>query len=115
MKRKAERKPTNKNQRFFVGGNWKVNGTRESIVSLCKAWNEAGDFPSSVEVVLAPAAIHMELVRQQLRPDIVLAAQNVSTDKGYGAYTGELTADLFKDLGCGWALTGHSERRRSRG
>jgi triosephosphate isomerase len=109
LKRAAPQPVKNK---FFVGGNWKVNGTRSSIDSLVKAWNAAGDFPDSVEVVLAPSAVHLELVRQQIRPDIQLAAQNVSTDKGYGAYTGELTAELFKDLGCGWCLAGHSERRR---
>jgi len=98
--------------RYFVGGNWKCKGTRESINALVESWNKAGSFPESVEVVLTPSAVHVELVRQQIRDDISLGAQNISTDKGYGAYTGELTAELFKDLGCTWTLAGHSERRR---
>lgn len=99
-------------KKMLIGGNWKVNGTRESITKLVSSWNAAGDFPDSVEVVLTPTAVHTELVQQLLKQPIALGAQNISSDHGYGAYTGELTAELFKDIGCEWTLVGHSERRR---
>ena len=40
-----------------------------------------------------------------------LAVQNIWTAAGFGAYTGELTADMVKDFGLQWVITGHSERR----
>jgi triosephosphate isomerase len=45
------------------------------------------------------------------KSDIATAAQDVSVRSGYGAYTGELSAQLLVDSGITWALTGHSERR----
>eukprot|EP00941_MAST-03F_sp_MAST-3F-sp1_P003346 g3346.t1 len=101
------------NQKFFVGGNWKVNGTKESITKLISEWNK-GVIPKSVEVVLAPTALHIHLVKTLLKVPISLSAQNISSDSGYGPYTGELTAELFQDMGCEWTLAGHSERRRRR-
>ena len=98
--------------KFFVGGNWKLNGTRESIEALVKVYNEGGSFPDSVEVVVAPTAIHIGYVQDHLRSDVACCAQNVSSDAGFGALTGELTADLFKAWGIGWTIAGHSERRR---
>ena len=101
--------PTN---RFFVGGNWKLNGTKESIAALVETYNNGGDFPSSVEVVVAPTALHIGYVQAHMRPDVAVCAQNVSTDTGFGALTGELTADLFKAWNVNWTIAGHSERRR---
>jgi hypothetical protein len=45
------------------------------------------------------------------KSDIATASQDVSVRSGYGAYTGELSAQLLVDSGITWALTGHSERR----
>jgi triosephosphate isomerase len=98
--------------RYFIGGNWKLNGTRESIEELVKTYNDGGEFPASAEVVIAPTALHIGYVMENMRKDVSVAAQNISTDKGFGAYTGELTAELFKAWNVGWTLTGHSERRR---
>ena len=39
-----------------------------------------------------------------------MAAEDVSFKKGYGAFTGELTAEILADSGIKWTLTGHSER-----
>jgi triosephosphate isomerase len=98
--------------KFFVGGNWKLNGTRESIEALVNTYNNGGKFPSSVEVVVAPTALHIGYVQSKMRPDVAMCAQNVSSDSGFGALTGELTADLFKAWGINWTIAGHSERRR---
>merc|ERR1711907_892376 len=94
------------------GGNWKLNGTRASVEALVKTYNEGGTFPDSVEVVAAPTALHIGYVMEHMRKDVAVAAQTISSDKGFGAYTGELSAELFKEWGVGWTLTGHSERRR---
>ena len=98
--------------KFFVGGNWKLNGTRESVKALVETYNAGGDFPASAEVVVAPTALHIGYVQDHMRPDVQVCAQNISTDKGFGAMTGELSGELFKAWGVGWTLAGHSERRR---
>ena len=111
-KRSAEETNGLTSQKYFVGGNWKLNGTRESVKKLVATLNDGGSFPNSVEVVIAPTALHIEYCMQNLRKDIGLSAQNVSTDVGYGPFTGELSATLFKDWGINWTIAGHSERRR---
>ena len=45
------------------------------------------------------------------RPEIATCAEDVSFAKGYGAFTGELSAEMLVDSGIKWTLTGHSERR----
>jgi triosephosphate isomerase (TIM) len=45
------------------------------------------------------------------KADIATSAEDVSVRSGFGAYTGELSAQLLMDSGITWALTGHSERR----
>jgi triosephosphate isomerase (TIM) len=45
------------------------------------------------------------------KPEIATSAEDVSVRSGFGAYTGELSAQLLMDSGITWALTGHSERR----
>lgn len=67
-------------------------------------------FLSSTEVVVAPSAIHLALVRENLRPEIGVAAQNVF-DKPNGAFTGELSVAQLVDSKIGWTILGHSERR----
>uniref|UniRef100_UPI00359030F8 Triosephosphate isomerase n=1 Tax=synthetic construct TaxID=32630 RepID=UPI00359030F8 len=96
-------------RKFFVGGNWKMNGTQESIKSLVETLN-ANNLDNKVEVVIAPPAVYLPQVRQQLRKDIQVAAQNCYT-KGSGAFTGEISPEMLKDLGIPWVILGHSERR----
>lgn len=64
-----------------------------------------------VQVVIAVPAIHMEYCKNTFRSEIAVAAQNVAVHNGVGAYTGEISAELLKDFGIHWTLTGHSERR----
>lgn len=98
---------------FFVGGNWKCNGTKASLTELCSGWKAAMPEPvdsSKCEVVIAPTAIHIPLAMDQLPAGFQLATQNCWTGKG-GAFTGELSAEMIKDMGVQWVVLGHSERR----
>lgn len=97
-------------KKYLIGGNWKCNGTKESVAALVKTLNEAGDIPANAEVVVGVPAIHIGTVMATLRKDIAVAAQNCS-DKGNGAYTGEHSAAMLKDFGVSWVILGHSERR----
>jgi triosephosphate isomerase len=62
------------------------------------------------EVVVSPPALYLPLVRETLRKEIEVAAQNVF-DKPNGAFTGEISVSQLKDLDVNWAILGHSERR----
>ena len=95
----------------LIGGNWKCNGTVESVKSMINVLNNAGPFSPNSEVVIAAPAIHINTCKTTFRPDIAVAAEDVSYKRGYGAFTGEMSAEMLVDSGIKWTLTGHSERR----
>ncbi|KAK1296403.1 hypothetical protein QJS10_CPB15g00504 [Acorus calamus] len=95
--------------KFFVGGNWKCNGTKESISKLISELNSA-KMESDVDVVVAPPYIYIEQVKNSLTDRIEISAQNSWVGKG-GAFTGEISVEQLKDIGCKWVILGHSERR----
>lgn len=97
-------------KKYLVGGNWKCNGTKQSVAKLVKTLNEAGSIPPWVEVVVGVPAIHIGDVLKTLRKDIAVGAQDCSAT-GYGAFTGELAAEMLADYGVKWVILGHSERR----
>ena len=97
-------------RRSLIIGNWKMNGTQATIVSLVEELLLA-DVGEDVEVVLCPSSPYLYLLKTQLHgSDIALAAQDVSEFEA-GAYTGETAASMLLDLGCRYSLVGHSERR----
>lgn len=96
---------------YLIGGNWKCNGTMESVKSLIKTFNEAGPIPANVEVAIAAPFIHIACCLAELRDDISISAQNCGVSEKTGAFTGEICASQLKDIGCTWVIIGHSERR----
>lgn len=96
-------------RKFFVGGNFKMNGSKSSIKEIVDNLNNA-DLDKNAEVVVSPPALYLPLVRDTLRKDIEVAAQNVY-DKPNGAFTGEISVSQLKDSEINWAILGHSERR----
>ncbi|KAJ0394430.1 hypothetical protein ATCC90586_005655 [Pythium insidiosum] len=96
-------------RKFFVGGNWKCNGSLAQAQDLVGLLNTA-KIPSSVEVVVAPAAIHAAEVTRALRKDVRVSGQDVWA-KGNGAFTGETSAEMLQDIGAEYTIVGHSERR----
>ncbi len=93
----------------LVAGNWKMNGSLDSIRTLLGALKNA-DFGNAQCVVMAPS-IYLPQVAEQLKNSSVSwGAQNVSQHSS-GAFTGEISADMLKDFDCRYALVGHSERR----
>ncbi|ORZ16418.1 triosephosphate isomerase [Absidia repens] len=94
---------------YFIGGNWKMNGSVEQVKSLVEGLNKI-NVPAQTEVVVAPPALYIDRVRSALKKEIGVAAQN-SYVKASGAYTGEISPEQLKDLGINWVILGHSERR----
>ncbi|CAN9267949.1 unnamed protein product [Alternaria alternata] len=97
-------------RQFFVGGNFKMNGSIKSITDIVENLNKAKLDPNT-EVVIAPPALYLLLTREHLRKGLEVAAQNIF-DKPNGAFTGEISAEQLKDSGITWTLVGHSERRQ---
>lgn len=99
---------------FFVGGNWKCNGTIKSITDLCASWKAATDNGAKysgkpVEIVIAPPALYALTSKELLPANFKVSLQNCYTSTG--AFTGEIAADMIADLRIPWTITGHSERR----
>ena len=65
---------------------------------------------TDTEVVVCPSQVYVQGVAEKLRGDVGVGAQDVWV-QGNGAFTGETSADMLKDMGVGWAVVGHSERR----
>ncbi|XP_022090364.1 triosephosphate isomerase-like [Acanthaster planci] len=94
---------------FFVGGNWKMNGSKDSINEILHFLKEA-EVPENTDVVVAPPAVYLSYVQERLPAKISTAAQNCyKVDKG--AFTGEISPAMLLDLGLSWVILGHSERR----
>lgn len=103
-------------RRPLVVGNWKMNGTLAEARERASAV-VAGVVAGGVrcEVALAPSLVQLERVAAALAGSTVrLAAQDVSAHDA-GAHTGEVSASMLQDVGCGYVLVGHSERRQDLG
>jgi triosephosphate isomerase len=99
----------------LVVANWKMNKTaREAALFTEEFLALRPSLPDSVGVAIAPAFPALErLGRLLTHTQVLLGAQDVHTDVK-GAFTGEVSAPMLKDLGVAIALVGHSERRRDR-
>ncbi|KAK9266500.1 hypothetical protein L1049_003458 [Liquidambar formosana] len=96
--------------KFFVGGNWKMNGTLASGKELLSTLTSAKLDPN-VEVVVAPPALHLLGAQQALQgSNIAVAGQN-AYHKASGAFTGEISVSQLQDAKIPWVILGHSERR----
>ena len=99
-------------RKYIIGGNWKSNGSVESVRTLCTSTKNVMEFDESrVEVFVAPIALHITATKTMLNQNILVAAQNISAE-GNGAFTGEISAEQIVDFGLQWTLIGHSERRK---
>lgn len=93
----------------IVAGNWKMNGSKESVSLLVNGLLRMEG--SSSQVVVAPAFPYLSQVSELLSGShIVLAAQNAS-EQPKGAFTGEVSTSMLNDFGVKYVLAGHSERR----
>lgn len=97
-------------RRSLIMGNWKMNGSREEGQKLAQALAD-GLGNVEQEVAVCVPFVYLSDIRTVLASSpIALGAQNVA-DQAAGAYTGEVSAAMLVDVGCKYALVGHSERR----
>jgi triosephosphate isomerase (TIM) len=97
--------------RPLVAGNWKMNGSLESVRSLLDGLKEGIGSVTNAEVAVCPPAIFIPEVQQRLTgTEIAWGGQDLSTETS-GAYTGEVAASMLNDFACKYVIVGHSERR----
>lgn len=98
-------------RRPFVAGNWKMHGTRAENAELIEALLAAVPGQPSVDIAVCPPFVYLwEIARLLKASSIALGSQSVCAE-ALGAFTGEVSAAMLKDVGCRYAIVGHSERR----
>ncbi len=100
----------------FIAGNWKMNGSvtfaTELVEGLLGKLNQGS--VSSDFVVCPPAALLGTVLSLTKDTDLAVGGQDCHANVS-GAHTGDTSAELLKDIGCGYVITGHSERRTDHG
>ncbi len=95
----------------FIVGNWKMHNTISQAETLIRDILSDYQPNPSVELAVAPPYVALPSVARLLASStMTLAAQNVYA-KDEGAYTGEVSPPMLKELGCQYVIIGHSERR----
>ena len=97
----------------FVAGNWKMNTDSHTSVNLAESITSVSSeiADRSVSVAVFPPFVYLQLVFKALSvSNIAVGAQDFYFEQN-GAFTGEISVSMLKDIGCTYALCGHSERR----
>ena len=105
---------SNKNRRTVIAGNWKMNKTPAEAVALIKDIRAEidGKDTSGCEVVACVPFVDLAVVLDACKGSAIkVGAENVHWEKN-GAYTGEISADMLKEIGVEYVIIGHSERRQ---
>lgn len=99
-------------RKYLIAGNWKMNTTPSESVDLITEISSLVGQQSQVQVCVCPpfTSLHKasSLVEQS---QVQLGAQNMSAEPS-GAYTGEISAEMLRDLYVNYVILGHSERRQ---
>ena len=95
----------------LIAGNWKMHANIEEARQLAAAVVQAAARVHDREVMIAPPYTALAAVESVIAgTGVLLGAQNVHWE-GKGAFTGEISGTMLRDVGCGMAIVGHSERR----
>lgn len=96
----------------FVAGNWKMHGSKTMIHALLTELVEHKSRFQTIDVAVCPPALYIDYVQQcVVGSQIKVGGQNMADVATQGAFTGEMSAPMFADLGCQYMIVGHSERR----
>ncbi|WP_200845257.1 triose-phosphate isomerase [Roseomonas sp. 18066] len=99
--------------RPLIAGNWKMNGTLAEAIDLARSVAAAP--PQKADLLVCPPFPHLVPVAGALlKSEVALGAQDCHA-AAKGAHTGDVSAAMLADLGAGYVILGHSERRADHG
>ncbi len=102
----------NPDRRPFIAANWKMHKTLAEAISFVESIQRETGPCSDREVLIGPPFTALKAIRDNLKQQgYSLGAQNCHWEEK-GAYTGEISPLMLKDLGCAYVIVGHSERRQ---
>lgn len=96
-------------RRPLIAGNWKMNGSSAFAVSLAK--EIAAEPANGVDVLICPPFPYLAATVAGVKGSAVKVGAQNAWHESPGAFTGEVSMDMLKDVGCTSVLIGHSERR----
>ena len=98
-------------RRALIAGNWKMHGSRAENAELIEGLLLGLPSQTPVEIAVCPPSVYLwETARALKSSSVALGAQSVCAEQ-VGAFTGEVSASMLKDIGCRYVIVGHSERR----
>ncbi|MCK8824842.1 triose-phosphate isomerase [Fuchsiella alkaliacetigena] len=98
-------------RRPFIAGNWKMHKTNQEAVEMAEELVELVKGVSEVDIAICtPATALAPLAEVLADTNVALGAENMHWE-AEGAYTGEISPVMLKDIGCEYVIIGHSERR----
>lgn len=97
-------------RKTLVAGNWKLNGSKESIKELLNGIL-AGMPDAKADVAVCAPYIYIPLVQEILGGTSIAYGSESISEYDSGAYTGEISGPMLNDFACHYAIVGHSERR----
>ena len=101
----------NTNRKPIIAGNWKMNNTVAEALALAAEIKRQAAESKGVEIVLCPPFTALQAVSNAISGTAIgLGAQNMHWEKA-GAFTGEVSAAMLRELYCHYVIIGHSERR----
>jgi triosephosphate isomerase (TIM) len=96
----------------LVAGNWKMHGTRSENAALLDQLLDRLPEALAADVMVCPPFVYLQETARRLKDTGVdLGAQSLCAEP-LGAFTGEVSGAMLRDVGCGFAIVGHSERRQ---
>jgi triosephosphate isomerase len=96
---------------MFIVGNWKMHMLMEPAIKLALGIEKTAQENPEVQTWIAPPFTALHAIRDAQLKRVKYGAQNVHWE-AHGAFTGEIASSMLRDLGCYFAITGHSERRQ---
>ena len=98
-------------RRLLIAGNWKMNLTLAAALELAGEVKKEAASVKELDVAVCPPSIYVQAVAAALKgSNVGVGAQNAYFEKE-GAFTGEISMGMLKDVGCQYVILGHSERR----
>lgn len=95
----------------FIAGNWKMNLCLKDAITLAETIKTKTENVSNVDIGICPSFVFLGDIAKVVKgSNIRLGSQNMHS-KESGAYTGEVSGQMIKDIGCSHVIIGHSERR----